>query len=363
MQPLVLGAWFPRIPQVQAALDLSAGQLAFALMGMPVGLLIALFFGGRLAEALGTRALLTWGLLAYACLMPLPAFAISGPSLFAALLLAGLALALAELGLNVTASQVETRAGKLIMNGCHGFWSVGVLIGSAIGALCAALDIAPNLSLVGLSALSVVPLIWVARSITNYAVPAEEDTKPGLRGLSKPLMFISFFAFGVAMTEGAMADWSAVYLTDAFAASPGIAGASYTVFALFVATGRFQGDGLKARFPVEKLAQTFALIALIGLALMLLSPLVWLSFLGIGLLGYGVSLGFPLAVSAVSALPGRSSAANVAVLTQITLCGFLLGPPMIGLIADATNMRGGLAALGPFLILVLLLARYLKPRD
>lgn len=362
LQPLVLGAWFARIPQVQATAELSAGQLAFALIGMPIGLLLALFFGGRVSEALGTRRLLFAAFIAQVFLMPLPAFATSGVTLFVSLLVAGVSLALAELGLNVTASEVEKRSDKPIMNGCHGFWSVGVMVGSAIGATCAAWGIAPGLSLVAVALISLGPALRFSNQITDFDVKAPPQEGPKVRGISAPLAAISLFTFGVAMTEGAMADWSAVYLTEAFAAPPGLAGASYTMFALFVAAGRFSGDALKARIPVERLARIFALIALAGLAITVLTPWVWLTFLGVAMLGAGVSLGFPLAVSAASVLPGRSSAGNVAILTQMSLCGFLIGPPMIGMIAEATTMRGGLMALAPPLVMAMIFASALRSR-
>ncbi|MCT4609671.1 MAG: MFS transporter [Pelagimonas sp.] len=359
LQPLILGAWFPRIPQVQDALGLSAGQLAFALMGMPLGLLTALAFGARLAEALGTRRLLMAAALTQGALFPLPAFAWSGESLFALLAIAGLALALAELGLNVTASEVEARSEAHIMNGCHGFWSLGVLAGSILGVLSASFGIAPGISLLGVSLVMTPVFALIGRGITDYAVPAPE--KRG-GGLSRPLVLISLFAFGIALSEGAMADWSAVYLTDEFAASPGLAGAGYTVFALFVAAARFLGDPLKARMAVEKLAIGFSLVALVGVGFVVAAPQIGFGFLGIALLGFGVALGFPLAVSAVSALPGRSSAGNVAILTQMALCGFLVGPPMIGLIAEHSSMRVGLGALVPVLLITLVLARQLRAR-
>ncbi len=367
LQPVVLGAWFPRIPQVQATVGLGEGDLAIALTGMPLGLLVALSFGGRLAETIGTRALLTWGLGAFVVLMPLPTLAGSLPTLFAALVVAGLALAIAELGLNVTAAEVEKHARRAIMNTAHGFWSVGVLTGSAIGAVQAEAGLAPVWSIAAVSALIVIPLIAIARRITDHAMPRPApDT--GLAAdvrrspVSRPLIVISAFAFGIAMTEGAMADWAAIFMTQVFDASPGVAGAGFTVFAAFVAVGRFQGDALKGRFSAATLARAFAALALAGLAAALTAPHIAGAFVGLAILGYGVSLGFPLAISAASVLPGRSSAANVAVLTQMTLCGFLVGPPVIGLIAEGWGMRAGLAALGPALAVALICAGALRPR-
>lgn len=363
LQPLVLGAWFPRIPQVQEHIGLSEGELAFALIGMPLGLLAALSFGSKIAEALGTRKLLILGLGAYVLTMPMPAFANTWLQLFGGLALAGMAMAIAQLSLNVTASEVEARSDRSIMNGCHGFWSVGVLLGSAIGAAMAELRVNPGFSLTIVSLLSLPPILFSARSISDYPLPAA--TKPKEKGprLSKPLIGIALFGFGISTTEGAMADWLAVFMTNIFDASPGVAGVSYTVFALSVAFGRFQGDALKARFPVEKLARSLVGLAMAGLLVALYSPAIWLSFVGVALLGLGVALGFPLAVSAASVLEGRSSASNVAILTQMTLCGFLIGPPMIGLVAEASDIRLGLSVLLPVLSIAFLFAVSLKSRS
>lgn len=362
MQPLVLGAWFPRIPQVQETIGLGEGALAVALIGMPLGLLAALSFASKIAEALGTRGLLTLGLGAYLLTMPLPAFATSWFALFLSLVFAGVAMAIAQLGLNVTATEVEARSDRLIMNGCHGYWSVGVLIGAALGSVMAEFQVHPGYSLVSLAMLCVLPLIKVARFISDYSVPAAEVSKNSSKWPSKALIRISLFGFGVATTEGAMADWLAVFMTNIHVVSPGMAGASYTVFALFIAIGRFSGDALKARIEVTRLARILVGLGLVGLTVTLFSPVVWGAYLGIALLGIGISIGFPLAVSAAGLLPGRSSAGNVAILTQISLCGFLLGPPIIGFVAEATDIRVGLAALYPALILTLALARSLDRR-
>ena len=149
-------------------------------------------------------------------------------------------------------------------------------------------------------------------------------------------------------------------MTNIFDASPGVAGISYTVFAISIAFARFQGDALKARFPVEMLARNLVALAIVGLLVALFSPVIWMSFVGVAMLGLGVALGFPLAVSAASVLEGRSVASNVAILTQMTLCGFLVGPPVIGVIAEFTDMRIGLLALLAALILAFVFSKSLR---
>lgn len=364
-QPLVLGAWFPRIPQIQTQIGLGEGALALALMGTPIGLLLALTFGGRLAEYLGTQRLLIFGLSSYLATMPLPALSWSPVSLFFTLSISGLAIAIAGLSLNVTAAEIEKQSPQPIMNGCHGFWSMGVLAGSLIGSGLAELALSVALSQVLVSVLTCVPLLWSAYAVDNFHLENHqaENLKKFFNKPHKVLVFISLFTFGISMTEGAMADWSAVYMTNIFGSSPGIAGLSYTIFALFVALGRFGGDGLKAKMSTPRMAQSFVTIALVGLIVTRFAPSEMIAFLGIAFLGLGVSVGFPLSVTAASNLRVGSSASNVAFLTQMSLCGFLIGPPLIGLVAEMSDMRWGLSMLLFALFLALFFANALKEEE
>lgn len=361
LQPIVFGAWLPRLPQVQSSLDLSAFELAVALMGLPAGLLAFLFVGGRLAEHLGTRRFMIAGHAVYLMIMPLPAFAGTGATLFMALALAGLSLAAAELALNVTADRIEKAENRLIMAGCHGFWSVGILLGSALGSAFAAVAVSPGKSLVLLALLLAGPILFASARMTDYSLAKTQTDKTGADQSraegrwSWPLLTICFFAFGIALSEGAMSDWAAIYMTDVFDASPGYAGLGYTVFAAMVATGRFFGDSVRRYLSLPVMARVFCVVAVVGGSVLVLAPVSPVAFAGFALFGFGVSVCFPLAVTAAGAAPGRSATANVALLSQISLCGFLVGPPVIGMLADTYGMRFGFAALIPAIMLSLLL--------
>jgi MFS family permease len=163
----------------------------------------------------------------------------------------------------------------------------------------------------------------------------------------KALIGICLFVFGITMTEGAIADWSAVFLRDVFGAEPATAGIGYSVFAGMVAAGRFVGDWLKARLGAVATARLCGCFSLIGMALIVLAPISWLAFAGFAAAGFGVSVGFPLAVTAAAGLTDRPTAASVAILSFIALFGFLIGPPMIGLVAEHLGLRYGLATLLP----------------
>ena len=363
-QPIAFGSWLPRIPEIQAGLGLGPAALALALLGMPCGTLITLPFAGPLVGRIGARRAILIGFAFYSIAACLPVLAPSPLLLFVALMLAGSAISFVELGLNVQADLVEKAGGRLIMNTAHGCWSLGIMAGSLVGSGLAGLGLAPSLS-VPLAAAIVLPLALASA----WALPRLHDSTPhgqvqrSAWALPSPaLIGICLFVFGITMTEGAMADWSAIFLRDALFAEGGLVGLGYSVFALLVATGRFGGDLLKRRFGAVGTARLCGTLAVLGGALLYMAPSVEAALVGFGIIGLGVSVGFPLAVTAAAGLGDRAASANVAVLSFVALTGFLIGPPLIGFVAEHSDIRLGIACVIPVLGLSLLLTGRLKPR-
>lgn len=365
IQSIAMGSWFPRIPEVQASLGLGPAELALALLGMPVGLLSTLPFAGGFVAKVGARATIVGGFAVFLLVAPLPAFAWSLPSLFAALLLAGAAVAALELGMNVAADAIEQEAGRKIMSTCHGFWSLGQMVGSLIGVGFAAAGLLPGWSLVIVSLVLVAPSIWLGMTLPRHGSPGAVDApKHSSWSLpSKALLALCLFVFGVAMTEGAAADWSAVFLRDIIAAPVALAGFGYTAYAFAIAAGRFLGDYLSTRFGAVALARFCGAVTIAGVVVTVTASGTAQALVGLAALGFGCSVGFPLGVTAAARLGDRPAAANVAMLSLFSLCGFLVGPPMIGFVAEYLDLRFGLAMLLPPLLLSLALAGRLRPRS
>ncbi|KFC70661.1 putative membrane protein [Devosia sp. LC5] len=358
LQPIAFGSWLPRIPDVQQALGLGPAALAFTLLGLPCGTLLTLPFAGPLVGRIGPRAAILCGFFFYAIAVSLPAFAPDPALLFMALMLAGSSISFLELGLNVQADAVEKSTGSLIMTKSHGFWSVGIMVGSLIGSALAAIGLAPHWAILLAAAINLPLGVIVALRLPVVAPEARAKTEGQRSAWAAPswaLLGICFFVFGITMTEGAMADWSAVFLREALDADGGLAGLGYSVFAFMVATGRFGGDTLKARFGAVNTARICGTLALAGAAILFIAPNTLVALIGFATIGLGVSVGFPLAVTAAASLTDQPSSSNVAVLSFVALCGFLIGPPVIGFIAEHANMRLGLLALVPVLLVSLLL--------
>jgi MFS family permease len=364
LQPIAFGSWLPRIPDVQASLGLGPAGLALALLGLPCGTLLTLPFAGPLVGRIGPRAALLVGFVFCQIAVALPAFAPGPELLFVALMLAGSAVSFVELGLNVQADAVEKATGKLIMTKSHGFWSVGIMVGSLIGSGLAALAVEAQWAIL-VVAMAVLPVALLASgALPHYSHETHAEGQRSAWALpSWALLGICCFVFGITMTEGAMADWSAVFLRDVFGADGGLAGLGYSVFAMMVAAGRFGGDTLKRRLGTVNTARLCGTLALVGAAILFLSVSTGMALVGFAVIGVGVSLGFPLAVTAAAGLKDRSASANVAILSFVALTGFLVGPPIIGFVAELADMRLGIACVVPALLVSLLLAGRLAPRQ
>jgi MFS family permease len=349
LQPVAIGGWLTLIPHVQGKLDLSKSELAISLLGLSVALILALQIAGRLVDRVGPRRV-------FMVVFPIQAVAILSPlcatgqaSLFFALMTVGGTSAFLQVCLNVYAGRLEIAHGVYIMNRCHGFWSLGLGLGSLIVALFSSLT-SPLVALAATSWTSA--LLGV---VAAFSLPRIQGEKPAvtkrrtLGQVPRRVLMIAAMLFPVTMAEGAMADWAAIYMAEILPSGATHAGLAVTLYAGAVTVGRFLGDGLKNRIGAMALAKATVLTAIAGLVLLALPIPPLLGLLGFAIVGLGVSVAFPLGVSAAAPIQREYEASNIALISTIAITGFLIGPPMIGFLADAIHLRAGLAALIPAL--------------
>ena len=170
------------------------------------------------------------------------------------------------------------------------------------------------------------------------------------------LIGICLFTFGISMTEGAMANWASVYVKEMLGPEAQGTGYGFGLFAAFVALGRFFGDSLKIKLGTILVSRVFVITSILGLIFLVIANDLWLALAGFALIGLGVSVGFPLAVTAVASIDDKREASYVAFLSLIALIGFLVGPPIIGFLANMTNLKTGLTMLFPGLLLSLFMS-------
>lgn len=364
VQAVALNNWFPRIPDVQNALGIGPAELSLALLGMPVGGFIATTLAARIIERLTARRTIIAGFCVFGLTSTLPGWAWSVPTLFVALLLMGMAYVVMDVATNVEATRIQTAIGRRILSTCHGFWSLGSMVGLVMGAGFAQAGIETRWHLL-IVALVVAPSgVAVARRMPTFAHALEANAAraPMMSFPTASMAALCIFAFGVILGELTVRTWGAVYLRDVLGASPAGTGIGYAAFSLGMAVFRLTGDRLADRLGPVLLGRVCAGIAVVGVLAVVFAANLPVAVVGFAFLGVGVSVGFPLAVSAAAAIPERTPAANVASLSLIAYSSTLIGPPLVGFVAEGGGLRLGLAAILPLMVLSALFAGSLRRR-
>lgn len=357
LQPMAFGAWLAMIPYIKVSLGLSKGDLALALLGLPIALIPTLQLASRVVAKIGPRKTFAILLPVQTCVVLLPFLTSGIVGLFMTLALFGAVVAFLEVALNTYAGRLEKSANLTIMSRCHGFWALGVMIGSLLAT--ALFGLGPILAVFLVCAVSGGTGIWAGLSLPR--LKGENDSasvKPQkLREMPKALFLISMFVFAVTLAEGAMSDWAAVYLAERWGSGPEDAGIAVSIFAGFLAVGRFAGDFLKRKLGARGVARLTVGLAIVGVACLSIPSGVPAIFIGFALVGLGVSIGFPLGISAAAGLDDTHEAQNIATMAMIAMSGFLVGPPFIGFVAEAISLRVALLVLFPGLFVAFWLTR------
>lgn len=351
---LGLGGIFPRLAEIQTSIGAHQGELGLALIGTAVGTLVSLTFASAMLERLGHRVILVLIPL-LALLYAIASFATGPLVLFLLLLPTGLTIGCIEIVINLEADRVEHQLGHRIMNRAHGFWSLGFFVAGITGAGFAQLGISPQLDL-----LIMVPVILVgvllllgrfepAPHREALAAPARRFASPTLG-----IMVLVVVTISAMILEGAGADWSAIYMRDVFHAAPFVMGFAAAVGAMVQAITRFFADAFVERFSPTGVARVLLTVQGIGTLIVFFAPSDYLALFGLGLIGMGTSVIFPLAMSAAAQRTDRPAVTNVAALAQISFVAFLLGPPLLGFIAQHFGVRWSFGVGIPLVLLSLL---------
>ena len=334
---MVVGNWLSRIPAVRDRLHLEPAPLGLCLLGAAVGALIFMPLSARLCSAYGSRAITRIMSLAFCASLPLPGLAPFPPLLFAALVIYGAAAGGMDVSMNTQGAEVEHMRGRPTMSSFHALFSIGGMLGSAMGALAARLHVPVLLHLGGAAVLLAVGValagLWLA--------PGREKPRDApfrLNALRGALLGLSVIAFCILLGEGAMADWSAVYIADA-GSSAAIAALGYAVFSAMMAAGRLAGDWLTERYGAVRVVRYGSLFASAGLAVALIEGGVIAAMIGFACCGAGFASIFPNMCSAAAAQPKIRPEAAIASVSVTGYFGFLVGPPVIGAIANLAGLR------------------------
>ena len=375
----LLGSWVARLPATRDRLGASAAELGLVLLAPGVGSLLSMPFSGRWCRRFGSRLVVAATTVAASSVLAALAVVPNLVALGAALFVWGAFYGSWDVAMNVHGSAVEQRAGREWMPRYHACWSVGGIVGAGLGALAAHAGTPLVLHFAAVAVACTVLVMVALRSFVEDRAQGAEATPAGEPGASQPpdpvpgppegetsrtrdlappavhnprrarvltgrLLLVGVVTLCATTLEGAAADWLALFLTDERGATASLAAFGYAVFAVAMAAGRFSGTAVAERLGRDGAVRVGGLVSFAGVLLTVLGPGLAAAYAGAALWALGVCLVFPAAVSAGGEAPDRPADA-IAAVTTIGYGGFLLGPPLIGLLADRVGLGRALLVL------------------
>jgi MFS family permease len=356
----LIANWFARVPDVKLVLGLSEGALSIALLCMAIGALLSQPTAGWVIGKVGSRKVTAVMALANCAALILPGFAPSLPFLMLALFIYGASNGGLDVAMNAQAALVERRYARPIMSSFHALWSVGGLMGAAFGGLIAARGLGTGTHFVIAGAAGVAVMLIAMRGLIPDGPAASSNHEPAFTLPTRALLPMGLVALCALICEGAIGDWGAIYLREGLGSAAGVAAAGYAVFALTMAGGRFAGDWLATRFGSGNVVRVGGALVVAGIGLTLVGTTPIIAIAGYGLVGAGVSCVFPLIMSAAARTPGVAPGVGIAAMATAGYTGFLLGPPLIGGMAELFTLREALGVLAIFGLIIMLLGTRVK---
>jgi MFS family permease len=356
----VLGSWVSRIPAVQNGLGLDDAQLGVALLSTSVGAILAMPATGWLVQKWGNPRVVRVAATSLCATLPLLPLAPSMPLLMLTLFIFGIGFGLLDVSMNVQAVAVEEGYGRPIMSTFHGVLSIGGLLGAAAAGLIAGAGVSPFPHLLAVALILLVLVAIASRPLLD--VQAAADDVPVFAVPPRPLLGLGLLSFCVLFGEGAVADWSAVYLENVLDSPPAIAAAGYGASSLAMAGMRFAGDALTVRFGTERLVRVGGLVAGLGMTGGLLIGTIPAAVIGFACVGAGLAVAFPIALGAGGRTPGLASGTAIGAVATAGYTGLLVGAPLIGFVSDQAGLRMGLALVAMLCFVSALLAGTVRPQ-
>jgi fucose permease len=351
-----IGTWVAQIPWVQERFDLSKSAMGLVIVGMALAVILAFPVAGQAIVRHGSERIVWIGGIACALAVNLPVLAPHPLLVALALAVLGASSATQDVAMNSHGVKVEKDLRRPVMSSLHAGWAFGGMAGAGFAGACAALGLDPRVTVAVSSAL-LLGLLYVTASRIGHGSAAAGEEAPGFTLPSRGVVLLAVLCLLVMVTEGAMADWGGLYLRQDLGASAALAALAYSFFTAGMTAGRIAGDWVNHRIGAVALLRWGALLTGIPLGAMLLIGAPAAALAGLFLVGLGVSNGVPLMFSAAGRQPDIPPGPGIAAVSSMGSLGFLAGPPVIGVLADAISLPWALATLIAGAAVVFVLAR------
>ncbi|MFV5696910.1 MFS transporter [Flavobacterium sp. ZT3R17] len=357
---LCFATWASRIPDIKTALHLSSGELGSILFAVPLGQLVVMPFSGKLVTRFGSHRILILSLLFYVFSLTNLGLAAQAWQLSLGLFVFGIFGNLANIAVNTQGVYTEELFKKTIMSSFHGMWSFAGFTGALVGLGMLALELTPYEHFLIVAG---IVLLMIAFNY-KFLIKAKEIIKTEKKKLfTKPdsaLIWLGIIGFCCMASEGVMFDWSGVYFKDVIKAPGPLVILGYTSFMIMMAGGRFFGDGLIHKFGRKPVMQISGIIISLGLFTSVFFPYLIPSTIAFMFVGLGVSTIVPTLYSIAGKNPTVPPGEALTIVSSVSFLGFLMGPPVIGYIAELSSLRFSFAFIGVFGFLIAFMVSRIK---
>lgn len=360
VQGLCFSSWASRIPSIQQELGMSEAALGSVLLALPAGLMLSLPISGWLVAKVGSQRVVIIAAILYTLSLLSLGLVESIFQLVMCLFVFGLIGNVMNISVNTQAVGVEALYKKSIMASFHGLWSLAGFTGAAVGTFMIGSDIGLFQHYIYIT------LFVLLTALLSFRYTLEEDAnkKKGAPIFAKPdkaLLILGIIAFCSMLCEGAMFDWSGVYFRKVVKADPAWVGAGFTAFMSTMAAGRFIADWFTSRYGIKRVLQLSGVLISLGLGVAVALPALQTAIIGFLLVGVGVSSVVPLVYSAAGKSKVLSPGVALAAVSTIGFLGFLIGPPLIGIVAGFSSLQVSFSIIALMGLLIVALAGKVVP--
>jgi predicted MFS family arabinose efflux permease len=349
-----VACWAPLVPFAKARLGVNDAQLGLLLLCLGVGSLLAMPITGILSARLGSRPMILLGGFGLSVLLPALAYAGSPIALGLALLVFGAALGTIDVAMNAHAVEVETAAGRPLMSGFHALFSIGGFAGAGAMTLMLSLGLSPLWSTLNSTVLIVLAMAGAARGLLRTRRAAGGAVFAFPKGV---VLLIAALAAVAFLVEGAMLDWGALLITRKGLATAAQGGLGFMLFSIAMTAGRLGGDAVVGRFGGRRVLIAGGVVTFAGFVLLLTAPIGPVAMAGFLLIGLGASNVVPVLFSAAGRQQVMPPTLAIAAITTTAYAGVLLGPALVGFVAQAIGLTAAFWMLAALMCLAPLLAR------
>ena len=359
-QGLSFATWASRIPDIKNALHLTDGALGSILLALPLGQMTMMLFSGQIVTHFSSKKVLTFAVILYSFGLTNMGLTQEPWQLAVALYFFGLSGNLCNISVNTQGLNVERLYGKSIMSSFHGVWSAAGVAGALIGFVMVHFQVSVYHHFWIVALIAWANVLFNAKKLSLDAPHTHTVKKKIFMKPERVLVQLGIIGFCCMAAEGAMFDWSGVYFRDVVKAKGALSIAGYASFMLMMASGRFLGDRVISSIGRKQTIQISGMLICFGLLLAVVFPYLIPSLIGFMMVGLGVSTIVPSVYSLAGTKASVPPSIALAMVSSVSYLGFLIGPPMIGYIAEIAGLRGSYAVIACMGVFISLFVSKLK---